>query len=72
MFKTMTQAEWNSCTDPEAMLNALCTSMSGKALDQQLRPIACGCVRRVWDELVDARGRRAMKSLSVMHKARKH
>src|SRR5262249_47406727 len=59
--KTMTEAEWNTCTDPEPMLEHLCSSEPNKALDRKLRHFACACVRRVWDLLKDSRARTAIE-----------
>jgi hypothetical protein len=49
----MTEAEWDSCTDPDAMLKFLL----GRASARKLRLFACACCRRVWDLLPDRRTR---------------
>lgn len=54
----MTEAEWNSCLDPAAMLEWLRTS--GRASDRKLRLFAAGCSRRVWN-LIDSVGRAAVE-----------
>ena len=41
----MTEDNWNSCTDPIAMLEFLRTK--GKASDRKLRRCACPCAWRV-------------------------
>ena len=42
----MTEADWDRCTDPAAMLAFL--QQAGRASDRKLRLWACACVRRVW------------------------
>jgi hypothetical protein len=51
----MTEAEWDRCSDPQAMLAFL----RGKASDRELRLFACACYRRQWDSLPDAHAREA-------------
>ncbi len=53
----MTEAEWLACADPVAIAAAVWQTAS----DRHVRLIACGCCRRVWDWLVDARSRRAVE-----------
>jgi hypothetical protein len=47
----MTEAEWRTCTSPEAILNFL----TSKASPRKLRLYAIGCCRRIWRELADDR-----------------
>ena len=53
----MTEAEWDACTDPKAMLDYL----PGRPSGRKLRLFGCACCRRVW-ELLDDRGRRAVSA----------
>jgi hypothetical protein len=46
----MTAAEWDGCTDPERMLTAAGRRLS----DRKALLFACGCARRVWDDLPEA------------------
>src|SRR4051794_10724621 len=54
----MTKAEWPSCGDPRRMLRFL----AARASARKLRLSACGCCRRVWPLLTDARSRRALET----------
>ena len=53
----MTEQEWLSSKDPQAMLKAV----SEKISDRKLRLFACGCVRQVWHLLADERSCNAVE-----------
>jgi hypothetical protein len=55
--KTVTEAEWWACTDPEKILKFL----EGNASERKLRLFACACVRRAWHLLTDT-GRQAVEA----------
>jgi hypothetical protein len=51
------EADWQSATDPQPMLDYL----SGRASERKLRLFAAAWCRRVWPLLTDARSRRAVE-----------
>jgi hypothetical protein len=53
----MTEAEWQTSTDPQAMLEFLL----GKASDRRLRLFAVSCCRSIWPLLSDERHRRVIE-----------
>jgi hypothetical protein len=57
----MTEAEWNSCADPEPMLEFL----RGRAGDRKLRLFAAACCRRIWSLLPAQRSRRAVEAVEA-------
>ena len=54
----MTEAEWLTGTDEEAIAAAVCEFAS----DRKARLIACGCCRLVWDWLVNDKSRGAVET----------
>ncbi len=54
----MTEADWNTCTDPKLMLEFL----RHKASDRKLRLFACGCCRLVWHLLSEEGSRKAVET----------
>jgi hypothetical protein len=55
----VTEAEWNNCTDPQAMLRFL--RNNGKASERKLRLFACACCRSIWHLMTDKCSRRAVE-----------
>jgi hypothetical protein len=55
----MTEADWNSCTEPRRMLEAL--RESGEASERKLRLFTAACCRRIWHRLRDVRSREAVE-----------
>ena len=54
----MTEAEWDACDDPQAMLEFL----EGRASDRKLRLLACACCRRGWRLKTDPSCRNAVEA----------
>ncbi|HEY7153520.1 MAG TPA: hypothetical protein VH575_06145 [Gemmataceae bacterium] len=55
----MTEAKWNSCADPQLMLEFL--RERGKLCDRKARLYAVACFRSVWDKLSEPASRRAVE-----------
>jgi hypothetical protein len=60
----MNERQWQSCTDPAAMVEFL--RVGGGVGGRKLRLFGCACVRRVWHLLSDDRCRRAAKFASSL------
>ena len=54
----MTEREWLTCTDPEAMLGYL-FNVTSQEREQTL--YACACCRSIWHLLTDPRSRQAVE-----------
>jgi hypothetical protein len=55
---SLSEADWQTGADPQAMLDAL----GGRASDRKLRLFACACCRDVWPFLRDERSRKAVEA----------
>jgi hypothetical protein len=54
----VTETEWNSCTDPNSMLEFI----QNRASERKLRLFGAACCRRVWRLMTDPRHRRAVEA----------
>ncbi len=54
----MTESEWNTCTDPDVMLEFL----QNRASERKLRLFGAACCRRVWSLMTDPKHRRAVEA----------
>jgi hypothetical protein len=57
--KTVTEAKWLACTDPDKMLKFL----YGKASDRKLRLFSVGCIRRGWHLIDDPNLRHGVEAI---------
>jgi hypothetical protein len=55
----MTEANWNACTSPEAMLDVV--QEAGLLTDRKARLFSVAVCRRIWHLLSDERSRRAVE-----------